>query len=126
MRLNSTHKAFRIFDGIKIMPGINEVKDEVFYKLMNLPTFKNRVFSQSLKVLDGFPLVKKIQVVENLQEEKENADVLSKMIGLSSKKAVKLIDEIDDLEALESLLSDDRSKVVDAAQAKIDLLKEEK
>ena len=126
MRLNNTHKAFRIFEGVKITPGINEIKDDVFYKLMNLPTFKNRVFSQSLKVLDGFPLVKKIQAVENIQEEKENADVLSKMIGLSSKKAVKLIDEIDDLEALESLLSDDRSKVVDAAQAKIDLLKEEK
>lgn len=121
-------------DGYKIKAGMNEIKDEDFYKLMKSKTFKYRVEKKIIEVPASFPLEKpatpkkpeapKDSSSDNVDEsDKDEGDADSGNF-LSVKALLKLIDKSEDKEYLQGLIEKEtRAKVVEAAQKKLDSLK---
>lgn len=117
-----------VFGRTRINTGMNEIPDDEFYRLMKTPLFKARVTSGVFTVPEDFPLeqpkVAKKQAAkveahedEDHEEEEEGGD------QLSIKKTLKLIKESDDSDYLNSLIEkDDRQKVKDAAQKRLESL----
>lgn len=122
----------------KIVNGNNEIQDDDFYKLMKSPIFALRVNQKIFEVPKDFPLER--PVVETKKETKkesenkedqnedhdEDHDENNSPDRLSAKQTLKLIQKSDDANFLKELIdSDDRSKIKEAAQKKLDSLEEE-
>lgn len=123
------------FGSRKIVPGINDIPDDEFYKLMKYPTFKSRVESSKFSVPASFPLelpknVEKDSKVKSSQDELDTKDAddhedeeEATSGRLNVKQTLKNIQKSEDLEYLKDLVeTDDRQKVKDAAQKKLDAL----
>jgi len=117
---------FIYFGTIKIVPGINDISDDEFHKLMKFPTFKSRVESKKFSVPNSFNIeaYQKAQVQNNINETYNNEEEEDKKSDkMSVKQTIKNIQKIDDLDYLNSLLeSDDREKVQESIFERIDVL----
>lgn len=126
---------YLLFGRFKIVNGFNEIPDEEFYKLMKQPTFAHRISSGALSVPNGFPLEepkradKKPAVKDESKGEHEDEkdaedheeEEESTNDRLSIKKTLKAIQKSEDADYLKDLLdTDDRQKVKDAAQKRLD------
>lgn len=118
--------------GYALKAGLNEMKDEDFYKLMRTSkTFKFRVDSKILEVPAGFPLEKPVKekpVSPSEPSDSQTDDADDKddehVDRLSVKATLKLIDKSDDEAYLQDLIDNDgRSKVVEEAKKKLKALK---
>lgn len=115
-----------VFGRTRISAGMNEIPDDEFYRLMKSPLFKARVTSGVFTVPEGFPLeqpkvAKKVQPKEEDHEDDEHEE--EEGDRLSIKKTLKLIRDSEDLDYLNGLLDkDDRQKVKDAAQKRLESL----
>lgn len=112
------------FGNRKIVNGVNDIPDDEFYKLMKFPTFKSRVLSNKFTVPFGFPLdaPKKDVVIEEKIKDTEDEEETNNE-RFSVKQMIKNIHHSDDIEYLNSLIhTDDRQKVKEAAQKKLDSL----
>lgn len=115
---------------VKIVNGMNDVPDDVFYDLMKQKLFAIRVKSGVFEVPKGFPLekpIKKADPVEKPQDKVEpekEAEVEEKQ---SLKQTLRAISTTDDKEFLENmLLVDKREKVQEAAKQRLDVLNKPK
>lgn len=125
-----------MFGTRKIVNGQNDIPDEEFYKLMNHPSFASRISSKVFEVPSGFSLVnpnitKKVAKDKTSEDHNDSHDLEDdeeEKTGdrLSIKQTLKIIQKSDDFEYLKGLLdSDDRQKVKDAAQKRLDYLQSE-
>lgn len=121
----------------KIVNGNNEIPDDDFYKLMKSPLFASRVNKKIFQVPKDFPLEKpEIEKKKEPRKEKEpeveddhedDHEENNSFDRLSAKQTLKLIQKSEDIDYLKELIdSDDRTKVKEAAQKKIDSLQETK
>jgi hypothetical protein len=123
-----------LFGRTRIVNGVNEIPDDEFYRLMKTPLFRSRIESGVFQVPQGTPLekpkaAKKADVKpvddENHDDEGHEDEEL-KEGRLSVKKTLKLISSSDDSEYLQNLIdTDDRQKVKDTAQKRLDSLNSE-
>lgn len=135
-----THKGLApvCFIEYKVLPGENEMSDDVFYKLMLHPSFAFRVKDGTFRVPSDFPRdkpysVKKSQAEqEAIQEsaerraaqksnQEENTEEVQSRMG--TKQALRAIAATEDKEELKGFMNDDREKVVEAASKKLESLK---
>lgn len=129
---------YLLFGRTRIVNGNNEIPEEEFYKLMKYPTFALRISNRQLQVPEDFPLEppkspKKDNKVESKQKSEEQeetedheGDDEHSQDRLSVKQTLKNIQKSDDAEYLKGLIeSDDRQKVKDAAQKRLDALESE-
>lgn len=118
-----------VFGRTRINTGMNEIPDAEFYRLMKSPLFSSRVQSGVFQVPEGFPLeqpkpAKKVEKEaskdeghEDDEQEEEGSD------RLSVKQTLKVIRDSEDADYLQGLIDkDDRQKVKDAAQKRLESL----
>lgn len=111
---------------VRIVNGMNDVPDDVFYDLMKQKLFAIRVKSGIFEVPKGFPLEKPIKKADPVEKPQENVEpekepeVEEKQ---SLKQTLRSISTTEDKEFLENLiLVDKREKVQDAAKARLEAL----
>lgn len=111
----------------KIVAGMNEISDDLFYDLMKQKLFAARVNSGVFEVPKGFPLerpTKKMEQVENKSPDSKETEIEEKQ---SLKQALRTISISEDKDFLENLLLvDNREKIQDAAKSRIDALEKSK
>jgi len=126
---------YLMFGRIKIVNGNNEIAEDEFYKLMKYPTFAFRISNGTLQVPKDFPLeqpkpLKKADKSvskdksENIEDAEDNeGDEEQYQDRLSIKQSLKSIQKSEDIDYLKDLIeTDDRQKVKDAAQKRLDTL----
>ena len=126
VKYNGTN--FVMVGDYKIVKGINEIKDEDFYRLMKIKSFAARVNQRIFEVPYGFPLTKPVQPKKEsasleTPDSGDQADDAQSEGRLSVKASLKAINASEDLDFLKKIVdTDDREKVTEAAQARIDSL----
>ena len=116
----------------KIVAGLNEIKDEDFYKFMQTITFKFRVEQKIIEVPQGFPLQKPaIEKPSPISEtsarvagESEDEEKEEHKDRLSLKATFRIIEKAESEEVILKLLEiDNRPKVVEEAKKRLKALK---
>lgn len=127
------------FREFKVIPGQNEMADDVFYKLMLHPSFALRIKNGTFTVPFDFPLQKPYSVKKsvaeqeaikesaerypNKKEEKEEDSSTVSSTKMGTKQSLRAIAASEDEEELKGFMNDDREKVVEAASKKLESLK---
>lgn len=112
----------------KIVNGINEIPDDLFYDLMKQKLFAVRVKSGIFEVPKGFPLEKPVKKADPVEKPQENVEPIKEKepeveVKQSLKQALRSISTSDDKEFLENLiLVDKRETVQEAAKARLEAL----
>lgn len=115
-----------------LKPGFNEVKNEDFYKMMEIKAFRYRVEKKLLEVPEDFPINKLAAIKKSVASKgsiAEKAVVPRKteekeLDVLSAKATLKLIDKSIDREYLQTLIyKDERPKIVEEAKKRLKSLK---
>lgn len=118
VKLNYSGKNNVFFGKTRIMPGENEINDDLFDTLMKHPGFKSRIQKSVFKVPKDFLLNQDDKDVDQEEQEEEQTSE-----RLSVKQTLKNIQKSKDLEYLRNLLeTDDREKVKEAAKEKLESL----
>lgn len=126
VKYNGTN--FVLVGDYKIVKGTNEIKDDDFYRLMKIKSFAARVNQRIFEVPYGFPLTKPVQPKKEADpvetpDSGDQTDDSHSEGRLSVKASLKAINASEDLDFLKKIVdTDDREKVTEAAQARIDSL----
>lgn len=112
--------------GYKIVAGLNDIKDEDFYRLMASKTFRLRVESRILEVPKGFAVHRSSKVT--LPEDK--ADEIESSAGedrQSVRSVLKTIESSEDEEFLKKIAeTDGRNKIMENAKKRLQAITEAK
>lgn len=114
-------------NGYKIVKGYNEIKDDDFYNMMKMESFRSRIYKKILEVPKDFPLdkpaPKKADSPDSSAQKADESEDDEKTNSLSVKATLKLIEKSEDKDFLQSLIdTDGRSKVVEQAKKKLENL----
>lgn len=114
----------------KIVNGVNEIPEDEFYKLMDHPSFAERVKGKIFLVPAGHPLERPKEKVEpvkvELDSDSHEDDEAGSSERLSVRQLLREIPKSDDLVYLQDLVNNDgRDRVKEAAVKRLEALEAE-